>query len=87
MAADQLFALVFSQKDGFAGAAEDYEAFDATAMVSRDGMRVSGDSIMGLLMLGAHKGTTIEVETTGAQAQELCDALEALVSNRFGEDA
>lgn len=65
---------------------ERVEAFEATAMVSRDGMRVSGDSIMGLLMLGAHKGTAIEVETSGPQAMELADALEHLVANRFGED-
>ncbi len=65
---------------------EQVEAFDATAMVSRDGMRVSGDSIMGLLMLGAHKGTTIEVETAGNQADALADALEKLVCDRFGED-
>ncbi|MFN3294126.1 MAG: HPr family phosphocarrier protein [Gemmobacter sp.] len=64
---------------------EQVEAFDATAMVSRDGMRVSGDSIMGLLMLGAHKGTSIEVETSGPQAAELADALERLVADRFGE--
>jgi phosphocarrier protein HPr len=65
---------------------EKVEGFDATAMVSRDGMRVSGDSIMGLLMLGAHKGTSIEVETAGPQAQALADALERLVADRFGED-
>lgn len=65
---------------------ERVEAFDATAMVSRDGMRVSGDSIMGLLMLGAHKGTTVEVECSGPQAVELADALEHLVATRFGED-
>jgi phosphocarrier protein HPr len=65
---------------------EQVEAFEATAMVSRDGMRVSGDSIMGLLMLGAHKGTMIEVETAGPQAQALADALERLVAGRFGED-
>lgn len=62
------------------------EAHDATAMVTRDGMRVSGDSIMGLLMLGAHKGTSIEVETSGAQSDALALALETLVANRFGED-
>lgn len=62
------------------------EGFDATAMVSRDGMRVSGDSIMGLLMLGAHKGTSIEVETAGSDAAPLAAALEALVVGRFGED-
>ncbi|MFN6952487.1 MAG: HPr family phosphocarrier protein [Albidovulum sp.] len=62
------------------------EAHDASAEVARDGMRVSGDSIMGLLMLGASKGTVIDVTTTGAEAEKLADALEALVARRFGED-
>ncbi len=62
------------------------EEFDATAQVTRDGMTVSGDSIMGLLMLAASRGTTIEVETGGTQASELGAALTALVANRFGED-
>lgn len=62
------------------------EAHDARADVRRDGMDVSGDSIMGLLMLGASRGTTIEVRTSGAEAAKLADALEALVANRFGEE-
>jgi phosphocarrier protein HPr len=62
------------------------ETFDATAMVERDGLDASGDSIMGLLMLAASKGTTIDVSTNGTQAQELMTALETLVANRFGED-
>lgn len=62
------------------------ENHDAQAAVSKDGMRVSGDSIMGLLMLAASRGTSIEVETSGAAADSLADALEALVANRFGED-
>ncbi|WP_413870434.1 HPr family phosphocarrier protein [Albidovulum sp.] len=62
------------------------EAHDAAAEVSRDGMRVSGDSIMGLLMLGASRGTAIEVTTSGAEAEKLADALAALVAARFGED-
>ena len=62
------------------------EQFDATAQVSRDGMSVSGDSIMGLLMLAASRGTTIEVETGGQQAADLGLALTALVAGRFGED-
>ena len=41
---------------------------------------------MGLMMLGASKGKTIEVETTGADAEALADAIEALVANRFGEE-
>lgn len=61
------------------------EAHDATAEVSREGIAASGDSIMGLLMLAASRGTTIEVETTGTDAAKLADAIEALVADRFGE--
>ncbi len=62
------------------------EEYDATAQVRRDGMAVSGDSIMGLLMLAASRGTTIEVETAGPQEAELAAALTALVADCFGED-
>ena len=62
------------------------EEFDAAAQVTKDGMTVSGDSIMGLLMLAASRGTSIEVRTSGTQASDLARALEALVANRFGED-
>lgn len=65
---------------------ETVEQFDAEAEVARDGMVVSGDSIMGLLMLAASKGTSIEVRTTGPQAEALADALEQLIADRFGED-
>ena len=65
---------------------ETVEAHDARARVSKDGMEVSGDSIMGLLMLGASRGTSIEVSCSGAEAEKLADALEALVAARFGED-
>ncbi|MBC6407984.1 MAG: HPr family phosphocarrier protein [Rhodobacteraceae bacterium] len=61
------------------------EGFDARAEVSRDGLSVSGDSIMGLLMLAASKGTTIDVQTSGPDAEALADALEALVEEKFGE--
>jgi len=61
------------------------EEFDASAEVSKDGLSASGDSIMGLLMLAASRGTKIDVETTGVQAEELADAIEALVADRFGE--
>lgn len=62
------------------------EAHDAEASVSKDGLMASGDSIMGLLMLAASKGCTIEVETSGPEAEELADALEDLVASRFGEE-
>ena len=47
------------------------EAHDAQAEVSRDGQSASGDSIMGLLMLAASKGTSIEIETRGPEAEKL----------------
>lgn len=62
------------------------EAHDARAEVSKDGLSASGDSIMGLLMLGAARGSQIEVAVSGPQAAELADALERLVAQRFGED-
>ena len=61
------------------------EKFDAQAEVSKDGMSADGDSIMGLLMLAASKGTSIEVETKGPQADPLMDALADLVADKFGE--
>ena len=64
---------------------ETVEQFDASAEVSKDGMNASGDSIMGLLMLAASKGTFIEVETSGPEAEKLADAVEALVADKFGE--
>ncbi|MDF1855229.1 HPr family phosphocarrier protein [Pseudooceanicola sp.] len=62
------------------------EGFDASAEVFCNGQSAPGDSIMGLLMLAASKGTTIEVETSGPEAGALADALQALVADRFGED-
>jgi phosphocarrier protein len=62
------------------------EAHDARAWVARDGERVPGDSIMGLLMLAASKGAEIEVETEGPAAAALLDALDALVADGFGEE-
>jgi phosphocarrier protein len=62
------------------------EEHDAEAIVRKDGLSASGDSIMGLLMLAASRGTSIEVEVVGPQAAALADALSALVADRFGED-
>lgn len=66
--------------------AELVERFDAEATVSKDGMSVTGDSIMGLLMLAASRGTSITVATTGAEAKALAEAIEALVAGGFGEE-
>jgi phosphocarrier protein len=61
------------------------EKFDADVRVRRGQEVVGGTSIMGLMMLGAGPGTTITVEATGRQANEVIEALAALVSGRFTE--
>lgn len=62
------------------------EQFEADITVSRCGETVGGQSIMGILTLGAGIGSTITVSATGPQAQVALDAIAALVANRFGED-
>ena len=62
------------------------EQFDASAEVSHDGLSTGGDSIMGLLMLAASKGKTIDVRTWGPDAVALADALDVLIADRFGEE-
>lgn len=61
------------------------ESFDAEATVHHDGQTANADSIMGLLMLAASNGTIIEVETRGAQAEQLGHAIASLVADKFGE--
>ena len=65
---------------------ETVESFDAKANISKDDQSVSGDSIMGLLMLAAAKGSQIDVETSGPEAEKLSDAIAALILNRFEEE-
>ncbi len=60
--------------------------FDAQVMVSRDGQSVDARSIMGLMMLAAGIGSTIDIVADGPQAQQALDALCALVAARFDED-
>lgn len=62
------------------------ECFDAEIQVVRDGVSVAGDSIMGLMMLGAGPGSTILVQASGRQAREALDAITVLVNNGFDED-
>ena len=66
---------------------ETVERFDAGAIVRKNGLSAEGNSIMGLLMLAASKGSSIEVETRGAELEALAEALFVLVSDRFGEEA
>ena len=60
--------------------------YDAEVRVSKDGQTVDARSIMGLMMLAAGPGSSIEIEAEGAEAQAAVDALEQLVSAKFDED-
>lgn len=60
--------------------------FDADVRVSKDGIDVSGTSIMGLMMLTAAPGDTIEISADGAEAPAVIDALVDLVERKFDED-
>jgi len=62
------------------------EGFDARLTISRDGMSVGGQSIMGLMMLAAGQGTTIDVEAEGPEAEAAIEAIAGLLANRFGEE-
>ena len=61
-------------------------AFDAEVRVSKDGQTVDARSIMGLMMLAAGPGSSIDIEAHGAEAEAAVTALEALVTARFDED-
>jgi phosphocarrier protein HPr len=59
---------------------------DAVIDVEKDGHKVCGTSIMGLMMLGAGVGDTIVIHVQGEQADEALARLVALVEERFGEE-
>ena len=59
---------------------------DANIEVEKDGHRVCGTSIMGLMMLGAAMGDSIIIHVSGIEAEAALDKLAGLVEDRFGED-
>jgi len=61
-------------------------SFDAEITVSRDGQSVDARSIMGLMMLAAGQGSSIEIVAEGAQAEAALEALALLVEGRFDEE-
>jgi len=83
-------ALVIRNKKGLHARAsakfvQTVEKFDADVRVTRGHETVGGTSIMGLMMLAAAPGTSITISATGPQAAAAVDALEALITSRFGE--
>ena len=62
------------------------DTFDVSLLVKKDNLEASGDSIMGLLMLAASRGTEIELVASGLEAAETLSALSDLIKNLFGEE-
>lgn len=60
--------------------------FEAEVFVTNRGQTVSGRSIMGLMMLAAGIGTTIDLQASGPAAEDALDALVQLINDKFHED-
>ncbi len=67
----------------FAKVASQYES---TVRVQKDGLDVNGKSIMGIMMLAAAQGNVIQVLAEGSDAEEVIQALEKIVQDKFGEE-
>ena len=59
--------------------------FASDIYVNHNGKKVSGKSIMGIMMLAASRGSVIEVTTSGPDEEEAMSSIEALILDRFGE--
>lgn len=59
--------------------------YACTVRVARGPRELDGKSILGLLLLGAARGSIIVIRTDGADAVDAADALAALVADGFGE--
>ena len=60
-------------------------SFQSEVFIAKNGQKVNGKSIMGVMMLAAAKGSTIKVEATGPDATQLLEQVERLVDDLFGE--
>ena len=60
-------------------------SFSCEVWMRKGERRVNAKSIMGVMMLAAGLGSTVEIETDGAQEQAAMDALLALIADKFGE--
>ena len=60
-------------------------SYSSEVNISRDGQRVNGKSIMGVMMLAASRGTELIIITQGDDEVEAADSLVTLIEGRFGE--
>jgi len=61
--------------------------FRSQVWIARNGRRVNAKSIMGVMMLAAGMGSSVELEAEGEDEQAAIDALEKLIADKFGEGA
>ena len=61
-------------------------SFSSSIELQKDGQKVNGKSIMGVMMLAASRGTELVIITSGSDEQAAADELEALIADRFGEN-
>jgi phosphocarrier protein len=59
--------------------------YESGIWIARNGRRVSAKSIMGVMMLAAGLGSTVELETDGADEGDAMAAIEKLFADKFGE--
>ncbi len=62
------------------------QTFSADIRIEKNGQQVNGKSIMGVMMLAASQGSTIELVVEGEDEQQAADYLKKLINNRFDED-
>jgi phosphocarrier protein len=60
-------------------------SFSSEIDIAKDGQKVNGKSIMGVMMLAASRGTELIIMVNGSDETEAADSLENLVAERFGE--
>ncbi len=60
--------------------------FSSHIEIEKDGQRVNGKSIMGVMMLAAGKGSEITLHANGDDEQESMEKIEELFNKRFNED-
>lgn len=60
--------------------------YRADVWVEKDGERVNGKSIMGLMMLAAGKGSKLQITAEGADAAKVVAELSSLIQTSFGEE-
>jgi len=59
--------------------------FKSEVWLTRNGRRVNGKSIMGVMMLAAGIGSRVQIETSGADEGDAMSALQRLIADKFGE--